>query len=346
MMGSSIWMAINITLHCNRDCGFCFNKKAGRSKTEMDWKTIEKLLSVFKKHIEKYGHSRHTEIEIIGGEPLIVPEKTKYLAEKFKEISPVAQVKISSNTHLLNRDWLNWFKEKDIVLCFSVNDNPIGLVHDKLELVKKHRVKIFPFIVLTPQNLNRLRILLAMFQGMQIFMIHEFGRTDESYINLFDEVVPQTLQWSLDENLRLNPERLYEAMSVYVPEGFQPHYGGLSFRVFIVETDGGIGKYFYHDIRVGNIWEDNFDFIESIGKNAESLSCMYGYKNVDICRICEYMMICGGGGGCQMRKIDTLLEDSPPSLCKTHKKVIPILLKMKESWANKPMSYTYKPWWD
>lgn len=325
-MAGSIWVGINVTLECNRDCPHCFNKIAGRSGTGvMSDECINQFEKTFANHIKKYGHSKYTEFEIGGGEPLLVPDKTKDLITRIRKVSPdVAEIKLDTNTWLLDEDICYWCKENNIAIHFSINDNPLELVKDKLRIVDQCGTRSFIQVVLTDQNLLRLKEILTIINNHPTLLLHQFGRHDQEYFDLYAEKVPEAIQWVLDEGLQFSSERFYETISINKPKGFHPTLG---WRVFIIEPDGQVGIYFHKNIIIGNIWDPKFDFIEAVEQHQDK---MISYSFVDECAKCSLGYICGGGGGCQIRKIDVLNEKSPPPLCKSHKKVIPLLLEMKK----------------
>lgn len=129
---SKINLTLLLTLDCNMDCSYCYEKE-NRNKAYMDLSTCNKILQYFV-YLLDYSSSKKISVTIYGGEPLLNIDAIKYLLPRIKQSAIkkkiILNVDLITNGILLSLNLLNQLKQYglnsvQITLdgCEEVNDS-------------------------------------------------------------------------------------------------------------------------------------------------------------------------------------------------------------------------------
>jgi radical SAM protein with 4Fe4S-binding SPASM domain len=333
----TLWIYLNLTLECNRmnesrPCDHCYlNNRKTLANEVIDEKTIERLVWVYVEHVKKYGESKYNKFKIFGGEPFLYPDILKKVALKFREASSKISISVFTNGDLLTEEILAWLKDKGITIIYSVNDDDVELVKERLSLIKKFGKLNFIVIVLCDKNLRRLKDLLRLAYESNIRKVeinNDFIDVGKDHLKLCEEIIPEVMQWLLDENMIFKPEAFYNLFTLKNKKEF---YNTCGSNLITIDPDGSVLACECTGNKIGNIWDENFDFIEL--RKVCGSRLIWNYNGIAECEACEFKLICGGD--CPLRRMLAYgRADVPSPLCSVNKKVIPLLLEMKRRWEN------------
>lgn len=334
----TVWLGVNTTFECNDNCKWCYNKtlpeeKKGTFTLEMS----DKMLEVYKKHIEKYGYSKHNMLVFLGGEPLLYKNIVIETTMKFLEVEPrITFLDVYTNGKLLDEDFIKWTKQVRMGIHFSVGNSPIDFVKETANRIAKYRSYSTLTIPLTVENMLRLDELIDIVYEtkLQMRLRHIYqGAVDKSYLEMYDSILPKSIQRILDKNYLPYPHFLYEMTSPYVPmsEGDKViHSCGKNY--FCMDPNGDVRTCLAQNNVIGNILDKDFDFFDNMEKNR-----LYTYAEqidkIDECKKCEFKFVCGSG--CPFTKKLAFGDIYHPSpFCKTFKKVFPLIFELKRRWKD------------
>jgi len=329
MGNRTIWLMINVTFDCNRNCSFCYvqDEWSGTITKQV----IEKLVSRYKEHLEKYGHSRHNIVSLFGGEPLLYKELSVKVIESLKEITPDIFRDVFTNGDLLDEDFVKWSKETRTTIYLSANNSSLEFLSEKMELVSKYRKYAGLSIVLSKQNLNRLDFLVDLCATYNFHprLRHEYGGgIDKDYISLYDKILPKTIQRVLDRNYIFFPHFFYEMTAPFWNKPYFDHTCGKKY--FVIDPNGDVRICLAQGTKIGNLFDEDFEFVEKMKFHKHPI---FRFEGIVECEKCEFKILCGGG--CPLSKLiafnDTRRE-SP--FCSTFKKVFPMISELERRWEN------------
>jgi len=325
----AVWIRPNITFECNRHCPHCYVRTVRKDirGTTMDINTVDQLIKKYREHVEKYGSSKYSSLRFLGGEPLLELEKVKYMINRFKIITPDIEFGIFTNSLLVDTKLAEWCRDNKVWIHVSLNDLSFETYNEKLKLLYDVGCPSHPYVVLTERNLNHLKEIFAITWKFtdRCQTKHEYGKIDDKSLTLYDEKVYEAVKYCLDTDKIFNPQFFYEQMPVYWIKEFR-HMCGT--RYFVIDPNGSVAWCFCRNDSIGNIWDEDFDFIENMKKfNPPE----FHYKMVPECQDCEVKLICGGGCPIQ-RHYKWGRYDKPTPFCETNKKTLPLMIEMRDRW--------------
>lgn len=120
-------VSLSLTHNCNFRCRYCY---AGRKyKADMPLETAKQVVDLA---IEK-SHGEMIDFSFFGGEPLLkfelIKQISSYIHSQTSRSSIPYRLGITTNGSILNQEILNFFKEQNFSLCFSL-DGPEE-IHNK-----------------------------------------------------------------------------------------------------------------------------------------------------------------------------------------------------------------------
>lgn len=325
LVSDTLWLNINITYDCNMKCRFCYLLAVPTKPETMSEETADCLVKRYEEHVKKYGFSDRHGFAILGGEPLLYADKVKELFYKITSVAPIRSRFVFTNGLLLNSDFVNWAKENKMVIILSVNDSDLSFLDEKLKLISGQKLSLLS-VSLTEKNLDRLRdiVLLANRHKVNLRMYHDHnGPSNERYIKKYDEVVVSVIKEIVEKKYNFNPYFFFEKTVPWRKEQYFSYSCG--FGHFSIEPNGDVKSCPAVDTVIGNIFDENFDFVALSKKHI----FRFHYNGIEECERCEYKTICGGGDPCtKMRTFGTDKKRFP--LCESFKKIFPLIYKMAD----------------
>jgi len=291
----------------------------------MSSQTIERLGVMLDRHISRYGMPRVSHMCTFGGEPLLVEETTKFLISVVSKKIPNIVIGLNTNGDLLTPKFLQWFKNKG-ELQYGIGDFSIEEIERVCKMVVSNRAFLMPTYVLTPYNLDRILEVVPLIRKYTPYIVfrHLISKHPKEYLKKYKEGLVNIFDWMLSTDNLFNPTFLWEVS--LLSEG---NYHALcGTRYVIIDPDGSVGTCCARDEKIGSIWDDNFDFYQTI---EDYNPPKHHFKGIPECEACEFRNVCGGG--CPYLKILNGKDwNSPSPLCEANKEIIPLLLKVKERW--------------
>lgn len=108
-------VCIHPTLKCNLRCKMCYNKYSLAPKKELDTEEIKEFLDQVSKFISKKCF-----LSILGGEPLLVPNKTLSMAEYARTLG-FYQRAVSTNGTLVTKEFAKKAREVELEVQVSID---------------------------------------------------------------------------------------------------------------------------------------------------------------------------------------------------------------------------------
>lgn len=330
MPKNSIWVRVNLTNECNQHCSHCYLKMRKDLKTTMTNKTIQQLTDVFEKHTTKLP-STYNSLRFLGGEPTLYPNKIKKLSENFLKVDPNVKIDLFTNGKILNKNFLKWCSTNNIFINLSVNACSLDQLNYRMKKLKKYNCDFLVFVVLIEKNLNYLKKIFELVYKYtdKISIRYERSIFTKDRLYKYSKIIPDTIQWCLDKNMIFYPEFLYEQLYLSQPKDKFYHMCGT--RLFVIDPNGDVKICFINDVIIGNIFDKNFDFMTNMKNHDHPV---YHYEGIPECESCEFKRICGGGCPEQKQLAYNKTNTISP-FCSLHKKIIPLVLKMKERYDEK-----------
>jgi uncharacterized protein len=317
------------TLKCNLRCRYCYETHNGKNNNAS---FSTNLTEVIIDKIHAYSANQNAKkIKLIwhGGEALLWGIKNfehafYYCKQKFIDIN--VRHNIQTNLTLLNEDYINLFKQYDINIGFSIDGFPAvndktrvfsngkgtsSIIEEKIQLCKKHDLKIGAIVVASKYNIETIdkiyeymNHLGVSFKVNPIFecgeaenTFDEMGITSNEYadamIKLFDI-------WTQDQYTNLN-------LAMFTEIAGNLGSGKTNLCCFTKNCQQGFtcispnGDIFpcgrfceFPDFNLGNIRTEDLEQVfekKNIFFNTERFSKL---KNED-CRDCRFLQICNGG---------------------------------------------------
>lgn len=334
-MARSLWLGLNITFQCNRHCPHCYVPHFTDDTTSvMSDETLDRIIELCGKHVEKYGHPRFANMCALGGEPMLYPKKIQRAIEGIGKYFEHLTPRIDTNGDYLPVDFLEWCKNYKAEIQIGVNDTPISDLDRMFHLIATIGTKLRPFVVLTNHNLYRLDdIVDVVWKYTDTMLIkQELRVVDKAYIDLYERSVVGALERMLAKDIIFNPENFWEVISLNDPNHFRYGCGRI---ICIVDPDGDVRWCLSasKDDRgvVGNIWDEDFDWYLTMKCHDHPVFEPY---EIEECKDCEYSHVCGGG--CPMQKMVVYgTSNRPTDFCKANKRIIPLVLEMQRRYESK-----------
>lgn len=315
-------LCINCTSNCNLSCSYCyFNAKASKKSSDILLNKQEKekfinFLKVLKKQ------NKYLKIYLTGGEPLLYPQ----LMEMISIIKSLdIYLGLVSNSTLLSTEILHKFKELNLneirISLDSVikkehdltRDKSFDIVIDKLKTLDFSDILVTISSTITKINENSINQLLSFVKdkkyGINFSIMLPVGRGVENQ-NLLPNY--QTLQSKINKSLRKHgfPLDDYNNVKPINSCGFANKSLALSLNGNLYPCNMlSNSKYL-----LGNIFNEK---VVEILKNSNKFSKSFNPNNLDKCKDCGLIKICGGG--CRAAAYQTtndLFAQSPECLLK------------------------------
>jgi sulfatase maturation enzyme AslB (radical SAM superfamily) len=112
---------IEVTKKCNLSCDFCYESCSPNTQGEMS-------LSQFKIAIDQIQNTGIDQIQLIGGEPLLLQDKLKSMLTFARPF--FRTIEVYTNGTLINKEWCKFFKDLDFKIALSIHSY-IANQHDK-----------------------------------------------------------------------------------------------------------------------------------------------------------------------------------------------------------------------
>jgi uncharacterized protein len=135
---SSFILTINPNMMCNFGCYYCYETHIAKSR--MDNNTIERIRSFITRTVND-NRLEYFPIAFFGGEPLlyfykdVVPIIEHYVAQCLsKGLSP--SVSFTTNGYLVNKDFIDYFKQKGIECSLQITLDGFREKHDRVRFTK------------------------------------------------------------------------------------------------------------------------------------------------------------------------------------------------------------------
>lgn len=347
----ALWIRVNTTFDCNMKkitgayCPACYVKKDRHGpEGNMTEEVMNRLVEIYRKHTQKYGKSNRGNLLFYGGEPTLYPERMIYLGKKFREISPMLGLGFFTNGLELNKPkMLEWCRENNVVVHLSLNELDLEFFDKQMAMLRREKCKVFPFILGTRRNLNRLKEALTIIRRYtsRVQIRELYACTDPEYVKLFSDKTYEAMKWILKSGRVFNPELMFMQMSVFPhPSGMWRHMCGV--RFFTVDPDGSVVWCPGSNDSIGNIFDEGFEFIKNMQNHEAPI---YSPVGVEECQNCPYVLMCGGG--CPILRYKAHgTYDAPSAYCPVVKRVMPLVLDIKRRYllTHKDL-YTKRGWY-
>lgn len=130
-----LYMTIEITDSCNFTCDYCYQEKHSARRT-INEEVIDKFVHLLRS--SRLDGVRSLNVNIIGGEPFLFPQKVAYVWNKLSEFAaernyPIS-AKINTNGMLLDRQMLSCFHDAEVVF-------PLGAPIDYDTIIREHTMR-------------------------------------------------------------------------------------------------------------------------------------------------------------------------------------------------------------
>lgn len=338
MNNKTLWLMINPTFQCNKNCSFCYIKgiSTANSSQVIGIEEIDIIEAAYRRHLDRYGISKHNLLEFFGGEPLLAEDIIRLLVSRIRAITPEIFCGTFTNGSLLHEDFIKWTKDNRVGIYVSANDTPTYLLREYLLKVRQYRKYTRLSIVLSWENLQRLDELvdLALELDVHLRLRHQYDQVaNPDYVAFYDQVIPPVIERIVSHG-KTYPYFLYEMINPFWKHKMT-HICGRNY--FVIDPNLDVRVCLAQDHKIGNLHDPNFDFFEAIRQSSHE---RFGYEGNQICEQCEFRDICGGG--CPLtKKLAFGRTDVPSPLCPTFKKVIPMLLRMAKHWEETGRAVRY-----
>src|SRR4030042_4135282 len=254
-----LWLSVNITTECNKECEFCYLKSLDVPKETMSQDTINCLISRYKEHVEKHGFSRHNLFTILGGEPLLHEGIVKELLHKLTEVVPIRFKNVFTNGLLLDKETIYWAKQNKVALLLSANDSPLDFLERKMELISDGQIPSSLSVTLTESNLDRLPklVYLARDYGTNLRLRHEYsGPEREEYRKKYDEVMSAVVKEIVEKEYNFYPYLFFEITTPWNRDYFTHNCG---YGYFAIDPNGDVKPCLAQEKVVGNLHDKDFN---------------------------------------------------------------------------------------
>ncbi len=272
------WAWIEITKKCNLQCIHCYENSSYFQKDIMSFKN-------FKKVIDNLMNENITNIQLIGGEPLLLKENLFKMLDY--SISKINYIEIFTNGTLLSDNHITYFKKNNIHLALSLHSY-IEEEHEKITTVKGSFTKTIATIKKLQKNDIPFRIATIEVKGIDI------GKPQNNEIKINK---PDLVRLSGRANLNMysrdmlkkkiiTKEKFRKPINIkYVSSSINTH-NCFGYKIYI---DTNLNVYpcvMERDFIHGNIKENTIreilnDDILQLSKN-----------KIENCRDCEYRYAC------------------------------------------------------
>lgn len=293
-----LWVQYNPYYECNLKCSWCYNQKVWGSQDMMSQEVLEKSVRMISKAIKTHKLDGLC-VSLLGGEPTLYPDLMLSIVEETSRIEGCWKAFwLFTNGMALTEELAKRFNEAGIFIVVAVNESPLSLIEDRLELVRKSQSVLRVSVTLSKYNLQRLVDIaessLKHNYFLRLFVEHkgyqQFGYFKEYLKNVTEAF--KVLEQSKGPRRRFN--LLYEHFLPFWNEVKSPYLPGS--RFFSIDPDGSLWGYNgTRDIgKFGSVESD--DFLSNL-KTAVSYDLVgrWSAKDIGECDGCEVRNICQGG---------------------------------------------------
>jgi uncharacterized protein len=309
---TSFYLTINPTMNCNFKCWYCYETHVKQSKLDIEF--IDRIKKFISKTVSNNSLDTFS-LAFFGGEPLLYFKKNvtpliNYFTEKCHEKNVAYNISFTTNGYLINQEFVDYFKEKNITCALQITLDGYKEEHDLVRFVSATKGSYETII----QNI---RLLLQ----NEFFVRLRINYTDVSIVNTskianeFSDIPPEIRDkyllfdyhrvWQddklddtstiLNENILSIREKGFEVTSGYSPNNVIDSCYADKRNSAVINYNGDVFKCTARDFttekRAGYIneigelvWEN--DYLE---KRMNSK-----FKNKP-CLTCKILPLCNGG---------------------------------------------------
>lgn len=288
------YLSLFTTNDCNLSCPYCYEKN--KRKQVMEFKCIEKILSVFGNKMEK--------VQFFGGEPLLQKDFIKNAHNTLYSFNPKIKFSIITNLLLLDDSFISWMNSVHLdhvgvswdgfgdLGRYGYDIQKSELVLDKINKLQNSNIKFSVRMTVSETKIEDLKrsynYLVERKIPFEIEPVFDYSKNDISnnirnvLINFYNEINVGNLGE-------------YHSIKRLLQSGMFKYYGCAAGRHSVsVDTNGDI--YDCHRMIpnrnnfIGNIYEIN-DATEINNEKYYKYKCNLREE----CAKCDYRYLCGGG---------------------------------------------------
>lgn len=320
-----------ITERCNLDCDYCFIPE---KSTKMDQDTA---LENAERLTELADENENTEVIFYGGEPLLGEEIVRNVVEYLEEQPQNFNFSMNTNGTLLNSNFVNFMDEHRIKTALSIDGrkaehetyrDDFEKVIEGYEMLRNADVQTTISCTIGEHNLEELPEIMEYFGsdlnadsvGFNIPMCNAEGEFPGISVDI-DDVSDQIIEaFKVARKHNVYEDRIMRPVKAFANEDFRIRdcagYGGQ----VVFSPDGKIGPChgFLHNRKY---FSEDFDS-ETFEKWNERIPV-----NMDDCKDCEGIALCGGGCGYYSESMEGSLFNSDSRYCNFINKVLDFLME-------------------